>query len=523
MTDQEPDRQGLVEELTALRQQVAALEADLSGPRQPSKTTQQSEARLRDLIANLPDLIFTTDRDGRIGFINRSPAAPPGEVLGTDGLQCIAAAHQERARRFIEQAVRNGEVQTEELQDVDGRWWLCRALPLDELAPSEGALVICTEISQQREAHEALRESEKRYRLIAENVTDFVWAGQIAGLGEILEREGQELTPLELDRLLDTWQFTFASPSAERVLGYPVDEIIELTPRRLLTPLSFLTLRNVLAEEVAFERGQSADPSRQQNVELQHVRRDGRLQWCEVTMSFVRDRQSRILGIEGVTRDITERRALQKEASAVSTREQQRIGQQLHDELGQQLLGVALMAENLRKALSAKGLPEANGAEELVRAAREAQNCVRAVIRGLRPVEVDANGLMAALAELAAGTEQLSHVRCSFDCQGAILVEESHTATQLFHIVHEAVRNAVTHANAGQIVIGLEEEDGQLRLRVCDDGVGIAPAPGKSAGMGLRLMRYRAALIGADLTIMPAQGGGTEVLCVLPLESGKQD
>ena len=484
---------------------------------------QPSEARLRGLIANMPDLVFTTDRDGRIGFINRSPAAPSGKVVGTDGLQCIAPAFHDRARRFIEQTIRTGEVQTEEIQDVDGRWWLCRALPLTEVDPSEGAMVICTEISQQREAHEALRENEKRYRLIAENVTDLVWAGQIAGLGEILERDDEEVTPVELERLLDTWQFTFASPSVERVLGYQVDEIVRLTPRQLLTPLSYLTLRNVLAEEVAFERGGGADPSRQQNVELQHVRGDGRLLWCEVTMSFVRDSQSRIWGIEGVTRDVTERRTLQKEASAVSTREQQRIGQQLHDELGQQLLGVGLMAENLRKALSARGLPEAERAEELVEAAREAQDCVRALIRGLRPVEVDANGLMAALSELAASTEQLSHVRCSFDCQGAILVEESHTATQLFHIAHEAVRNAVIHARADQIVIGLEEDDGQLRLRVCDDGVGIAPAAGRPAGMGLRLMRYRAALIGADLTIMPAEGGGTVVLCVLPLESGKQD
>jgi PAS domain S-box-containing protein len=521
MTEQESNRRGLVEELTALRRRVAALEADLAERGQRHEPGQPSEARLRDLIARMPDLVFATDRHGRIGFINRSPAKPPDEVVGTDGLHCLAPAHRDRARRMVAQAIRSGEVQTDELRDIDGRWWWCRALPLVELGPSEGAMVICTEISERRRAHEALEESEKRYRLIAENVTDFVWTSQIAGLGVVLEKGAAEVTPLDLERLFDTWQFTFASPSVERVLGYRVDQIMALTPRQLLTRLSYLTARNVLAEEVAFERRGGGGPSRHQNVELQHVRGDGRLQWCEVTMSFVRDNQSRIWGVEGVTRDITERRTLQKEASAISTREQQRIGQQLHDELGQQLLGVELMAENLKKALAAGGSPQADNAEEVVRAAGEAQDCVRALIKGLRPVEVDANGLMAALADLASSTEQLSHVRCTFDCQGVILVEESHTATQLFHIAHEAVRNAVTHAHAEQIIIGLGEDDCGLRLRVCDDGRGIPPARG--AGMGLRIMRYRAALIGADLTIMSTEGGGTVVLCVLPLEPGEQD
>ena len=74
------------------------------------------------------------------------------------------------------------------LQDIDGRWWSCRALPLVEVDPSEGAMVICTDISKHGQAHEALRESEKRYRLTAENVTDLIWAGEIAGLKKVAER-----------------------------------------------------------------------------------------------------------------------------------------------------------------------------------------------------------------------------------------------------------------------------------------------------------------------------------------------
>jgi signal transduction histidine kinase len=288
--------------------------------------------------------------------------------------------------------------------------------------------------------------------------------------------------------------------------------------RQLLAPLSHRILRDILAEELAAERAGTKVPDHPRIAELEHIRRDGAHQWCEVTMDFIRDESGKVLAIEGVTRDITERKEFERELSAISTQEQQRLGQRLHDELGQQLLGLGLMAENLRKTLASKGVPEAACARELADAAREAQDCVRALIKCVRPVEVDASGLMAALAELANGTELLTGIPCTFECEKPIPMEDSHTATQLFHIASEAVRNAVKHGKPTRIVIGLTAGDSQVTLWVRDDGLGIGSTPDQSTGMGLRIMRYRAGVIGGALTIAPSAQGGTNVMCILPLE-----
>ncbi|MHC4405246.1 MAG: GAF domain-containing protein, partial [Planctomycetota bacterium] len=213
--------------------------------------------------------------------------------------------------------------------------------------------------------------------------------------------------------------------------------------------------------------------------------------------------------------EMAERKRLEEEVLRVGTQEQQRIGQELHDGLGQQLLGLGMMAKSLQKTLQAKTLPEADYAQQITEAMVEAQNHVRAILKGVYPVDVDANGLMAALADLAGSTETLADVSCTFACSQPVPIDDNHTATQLFHVASEAVRNAVKHAGASEIVIGLDAVDGQLALWVRDDGVGIRCRPDQSSGMGLRIMRHRAGIIGATLEIEPAEGGGTLVTCTI--------
>ena len=118
-------------------------------------------------------------------------------------------------------------------------------------------------------------------------------------------------------------------------------------------------------------------------------------------MTFLRGEKDQIAGIVGSTRDISLRKDLEREVSAAVVQEQQRIGQELHDRLGQELLGLGLMARSLEKTLGTKALPEAESAGGLVQVAKDAYDHVRAMIKGVRPVEVDATGLMAALTDLA--------------------------------------------------------------------------------------------------------------------------
>jgi signal transduction histidine kinase len=217
--------------------------------------------------------------------------------------------------------------------------------------------------------------------------------------------------------------------------------------------------------------------------------------------------------------NMADRKRSERELSEIAARQQQKMGQELHDGLGQQLLGLRLMASSLTKLLEARELPEAESARELADGLMGAQQNVRALIKGIRPVEVDAHGLMTGLADLADRTEQLAGVPCVFHCSRPADLENNHTATQLFYIAAEAVGNAVRHARAEHIEISLTRNDQRLQLWIRDDGCGLAGDLEQIAGMGMRIMRHRAAMISAVLTIESAREGGTLVTCVVPVGS----
>jgi signal transduction histidine kinase len=134
---------------------------------------------------------------------------------------------------------------------------------------------------------------------------------------------------------------------------------------------------------------------------------------------------------------------------------------------------------------------------------------------GLSPVSVDAEGLMAALTDLANRTRQEGKATCVFDCPRPVLVADNLVATHLFLIAQEAVHNAVRHAHCQNIRISVES-DHYLVLRVQDDGIGIQdPLAENQGGLGLRIMRNRAAIIRGTFTIEPAKPAGTVVTCAL--------
>lgn len=136
-------------------------------------------------------------------------------------------------------------------------------------------------------------------------------------------------------------------------------------------------------------------------------------------------------------------------------------------------------------------------------------------MRGLLPVAVDGEGLMAALSDLADRIQQQGKVNCKFDCPEPVSVADNLTATHLFLIAQEAVHNAVKHARAKSIHVFLESND-FLLLSVQDDGIGMPAQTSENHGrLGLRIMQNRAAIIGATLTIEPAEPTGTLVTCTL--------
>jgi signal transduction histidine kinase len=216
--------------------------------------------------------------------------------------------------------------------------------------------------------------------------------------------------------------------------------------------------------------------------------------------------------------DITERKLLENAILDISAREQRRIGQDLHDGLGQHLTGIAFMAKVHEAQLVEQNKSEAEDAAKIVKLVNEAIHKSRELARGLLPVVSDSQGLMSALQLWAAEVEDLFGVSCRFQCERPVLINDDSMATHLYHIAQEAVNNAIKHGNAQGILIQLRAEQGRGTLAIKDDGKGIAENPSGTHGMGLHIMNYRAGMIGGALEVRPDCPSGTVVTCLFPVK-----
>jgi signal transduction histidine kinase len=139
----------------------------------------------------------------------------------------------------------------------------------------------------------------------------------------------------------------------------------------------------------------------------------------------------------------------------------------------------------------------------------------RNTARGLYPGELEGNSLMHTLEELTSSTQNLSGVSCRLHCPEPILINDNNIATHLYKIAQEGVSNAVSHGKARSIEVGLMERDGLITLTVKDDGVGFIPDPQDSKGIGLKIMRYRAHLMGASFQVEQNSPHGVILKCSL--------
>jgi signal transduction histidine kinase len=206
---------------------------------------------------------------------------------------------------------------------------------------------------------------------------------------------------------------------------------------------------------------------------------------------------------------------LQKQILEVSECEQRRIGRDLHDGLGQHLTALELLGQALVGRLKTAAPELVKPAQEITRHIRETITRTRLLSHNLSPVALEADGLMFALSELAAGTEAMTGIKCKYLSDESVLVPDTNAATHLYRIAQEAVNNALKHSRAQEIAISLTEQDGLWRMSVKDDGRGLSPGSKRHSGLGLRMMKYRAQLIGAALDINSAPNKGVQITCTL--------
>ena len=218
--------------------------------------------------------------------------------------------------------------------------------------------------------------------------------------------------------------------------------------------------------------------------------------------------------VEGIARDITERRRLERELLEISNREQRRIGHDLHDGVCQQLAGIAYRVDILGDQLQEQGAAEAVEAEKIAALINEATVQARGVARGLFPVRLEEAGLVASLEELAASSVSRFGMDCAFECELAPDAMDNESALHLYYIAQEAVLNAFKHGRARRVDLSLKPEGPRFRLAVRDNGAGFRPGNTSVTGMGIRIMQYRAKVIGATLDVSSGPGTGTLVTCV---------
>ncbi|MDP9097378.1 MAG: sensor histidine kinase [Verrucomicrobiota bacterium] len=222
--------------------------------------------------------------------------------------------------------------------------------------------------------------------------------------------------------------------------------------------------------------------------------------------------------------EILERMRLEKEMTEVTERERRRLGHDLHDSVCQHLTGTALAAQVLRAKLASKLSEDAVDAAKLVGLIEEGIDLTRSLARGLFSPDLERGGLAVALEGLAHNIQERTGITCEFHFNEESRVESCAAAvlTQFYRIAQEAVANAAKHARPRRIVIELDAADGEMRLNIFDDGVGLADASATN-GLGLKMMRHGADLIGAKFSAVRRDPAGTIISCVLPVRERQHD
>ena len=337
------------------------------------------------------------------------------------------------------------------------------------------------EIIEQKMAEDALKESLMRNKALLNAIPDIIFRVRKDGI--ILDfKKGKGLP---------------ARFQVKRLVGKTIEELPDyfgVLSRELVRQI----MRNV---EQVLKSGET-------QIYEHHIAGADEIFHYEILLTVSGDDE-----VLGIARDITERRRLEKQVIEISEREQQRIGQDLHDSLCQQLTGVAFLGKVLEKKLKTKAHEEYRDVHEIVSLIDDAITETKGLSRGLYPVRLEAKGLMTALTELAKNVKKLFAIECAFSYDRPVLVHDNILAIHLYRIAQEAVNNAIKHAKAKHIQITFSDDRGATVLAIRNDGLSFRKPGRTKPGMGMSIMKHRAGMIGAALDIRSEAKGDTIVTC----------
>jgi PAS domain S-box-containing protein len=463
---------------------------DVTQRRAAERSIRENEEKYRQLVENWPEAVFMHSQ-GR--FIYANPAAArllqapsPAEIIGRQVLDFVppegrgtVMARWKELRRG-----RPAPALEQRLITMKGVSIWAEVVGVNTTFLGKAAVqLLARDVTDRVAAREAFRESEERFRVLIEGVRDYAIF--------MLNPKGQ----------VQSWNET-----ARRMFGYQDDEVLGRSHKIFYA-----------AAGAAERLRRKAQLEGRAEDEGWRRRKDGTSFLAHIIITALRRPDGSLRGFAVIVRDITELRKLERETMEFSAREQRRLGQDLHDGLGQHLTGLSLLAEALMGKLSERAPDIMGQAGRIASLAREAIDQTRALSAGLDPVESGPEGLAAAFQTLAANASMLLRIDCLFKAKGSAQVPDHAQAVQLYRIAQEAINNAVKHGKARRAVITLEVRDGSVKLAVRDDGVGMPQRP-KPGGRGLQTMSYRARTMGGTLEIWNNEQGGATVSCSVPLQ-----
>ncbi len=472
-----------------LQQKVAALNKEISRRKEAEESLEISEAEYRGIIDRSFDGILTVDLQGGLAYISPSVERITGykidEVLNVHYLDFFPETELQKITQLFFEVSQGRPVMGVELRAIHRDGSIldieCNGVSIFLDGELAGAQVVFRDITGRKKMEKELQEKEHRYRLLAEKQRDVVLSIAIDGT------------------------VIYCSPVKKKFGGYRVEDVLGNSFK------TFFALDVDLAR--AWEKIAWIVTNKETVVdEFLYRPHTGKPFPVEVTANPVIIKDE-IVAILCIIRDISEKKRLEKEIVEVSEREKQQFGLDLHDGLGQMLTGILFMCKRLEDDLLEKALPEAAGATKIIDYLSESLSQVHDISKGLYPVTLDGEGFMDALEQLASDTENIYNVQCHVSCNTPVLIYSHMKAIHLYRVVQEAINNSVRHGQANKITINLDDAEDKITITVEDDGIGGVARNKDYQGLGLKIMFYRAGMIGASLDIQSKEDQGTVVVC----------
>ena len=453
----------------------------------------ESKMTLQTVAASSADWLALFDRQRQCVFLNRAMhGVPPEGWIGAPVEDFAPPADRAYMHEIFEHVMNTGEPRDFDQVIIDPkrgpRYLELRARAVQADGRIFGAVVNITEVTERHAQQDALRTQARILETMREGVV-----------------------------LIDSTShlITLTNATFDKMFGYGA---LELQGRSIDPLFSMPALQRKRFERTLRDNSEAGEVM---PVEFECARKDGSrfVATCVIT-------PLRISGTErwlAVLNDVTERKRLEREIIEISNREQQRIGSDLHDGLGQDLTGIALMLRGVAAQLRKEGSAARLDVEEVIGLVNNAIESTRSLARGLSPVSGERGGLAAALQTLAARASERYGVRVEFNANLDEPLRLSETsATHVYRIVQEALTNVIRHSRASDVTVGLETVSGELHLRVDDNGRGFEQStPEAYEGLGLKIMRYRAQMLGGDLILESGTNGGASVRCSCPLDGAQ--